>query len=99
MDKFLRKALLIGMGVAALGKEKVEDLLEDLSKTAESVGEEDILSRIVNKGEEAREELETKIVKELAGIMNKTDFATKKDISRLEDKIDRLEKSIKEKQK
>ncbi|MBE0477614.1 hypothetical protein IBX65_00645 [Candidatus Aerophobetes bacterium] len=99
MEKFLRKALLIGMGVAALGKEKMESFLEDLSKTAENVGDEDILSQIVKKGEETREDLENKIVKELGGLITKGKFATKEDISRIEDKIDRLEKIIKEKQK
>ena len=103
MDTFLRKALLVGLGVAALGKEKMEDLLEDLSKMAERGvergNEEDILSRIVSKGQEAREDFETRIVQELGGIISKTDFATKKDISRLEAKIDRLAKIIQEQQK
>jgi len=96
MEKLLRKALLIGMGAAALGKEKMEALLEDLSRTAEKVGEEDLLSQIIKKGEETREELEKRIAKELEGLINKGKFATKEDILRLEEKLDKLEKIIRE---
>lgn len=96
MEKLLRKALIIGMGAAALTKERMEALLEDLSKTAERVGEEDLLSQIIKKGEETREELEGRIVKELRRLITQGELATREDILRLEAKIDNLEKSIKE---
>lgn len=94
MERLLRKALIIGMGAAALTKERMETLLDDLSKTAERVGEEDLLSQIIKKGEETREELGRRIVEELERLIVQGKFATREDILRLEKKIDSLEKTI-----
>lgn len=96
MEKLLRKALIIGMGAAALTKERMENLLDELSEAAEKVGEEDLLSQMVKKGEQTRKEFEERIVEQLRGLIARGNFATKEDIARLEDKIDRLEKIIQE---
>ena len=95
MEKLLRTAILLGMGAAALTKETMETLLDELSKTADRIKEEDLLSHILRKGQEAREDLTRRIAKELEGLIDEAQLATKEDILRLEAKIDKLENSIK----
>lgn len=95
MEEILKKVLLIGMGAAMLTKEKLENFLNELSKTPEKIKEDDILSQIIKKGQETRDELEKKIGSRLEKIIDKTKFATKEDIARLERKIDQLGEKIK----
>jgi len=90
MEKLLKKVLLIGMGAFALTKEKMETLLNEISTGADKLKEEDFLSRIIEKGEETRKELEKSIEEKLRKIIDKANLATKDDILRLEDKIEKL---------
>jgi len=94
MERLLKKALLIGMGAAALTKEKMETLLNDLTTSVDKIEEEDFLSQIIKKGEETREELEENIEKKLRKLIERANLASKDDILRLEKKIDRLIESI-----
>ncbi|MCD6575209.1 hypothetical protein J7K97_05985 [Candidatus Aerophobetes bacterium] len=94
MERLLKKALLIGMGAAALTKEKMETLLNDLTTSVDKIEEEDFLSQIIKKGEETREELEENIEKKLRKLIERANLASKDDILRLEKKIDQLIESI-----
>jgi len=94
MEELIRKALLLGVGAVALTKEKMETIFDDLIKTAEKIEEKDLLSRIIEKGQETREELEERIAKKLGRVINKTELATKEDILKLEKKIEMLENTI-----
>lgn len=94
MEELLKKVLLIGVGAAMLTREKLENFLDELSKTPEKIKEGDILSQIIKKGQEAREELERKIGKRLEKIIDRANFATKEDIARVERKIGKLEEKI-----
>jgi len=94
MERLLKKALLIGMGAAALTKEKMETLLNDLTTSVDKIEEEDFLSQIIKKGEETREELEENIEKKLRKLIERATLASKDDILRLEKTIDRLIETI-----
>ena len=96
MEELIRKALLLGVGAAALTKEKIETILDDLIKAAEKIEEEDLLSRVIKKGQETKGELEERIAKKLGRVIDKTELVTKDDILKLEKKIEMLENKIKE---
>jgi len=95
MEELLKKFLLMGMGAFALTREKIEGFLDELSKAPEKMEIDDLLSELIKKGQETRDELEQRIGKRLQKIIDQTKLATKEDIARLEKKIEELEKKIK----
>ncbi len=97
MEQLLKKALLIGMGAAVLTREKIENFLNELSKAPEKVTIEELLSQLIKKGEETRNELEQRIGEKVKEIIKQTSLVTKEDILKLERKIEELEKKITDK--
>ncbi|MBC7189290.1 hypothetical protein H5U35_03635 [Candidatus Aerophobetes bacterium] len=99
MEKLLRKLLIMGMGAAVLTREKMESFLEEINKASEKIEEEEFFSRMIRKGEEAREEFKKKMAEELRSLIEKANLATREDILRIEEKIERLEEIIKKQNK
>lgn len=94
MEQLLKKVLLLGMGATVLTREKIDNFLEELSKSPEKVTVDELLSTLIRRGEETRGELERKIGERLEKIIEQTNLATKEDIKRLERKIEDLERKI-----
>ncbi len=94
MEQLLRKLILSGIGVLALTQEKIEELVDDLAKKGEIAwGEkEGLLAELIEKGKKQREEVERKIKKRVEEVISQINIATKKDVERLEKKIDELKK-------
>ena len=94
MEQLLKKLILSGIGVLALTQEKIEELVDDLAKKGEIAwGEkEGLLAELIEKGKKQREEVERKIKKRVEEVISQINIATKKDVERLEKKIDELKK-------
>lgn len=97
MIDYAKKLGLVGIGLAMLTKEKTEKLIDDLVKKGELSRKEGdaMVKDLVKKSEAQREELENRIDAEVKKTLDKAGVATKKDIARLEKKIDNLENKIK----
>lgn len=97
MNESVRKMVLMGMGIAALTREKVEQLAEELVEKGEiSEGEsKDFVKDMMKRSEQQRGELEKKIESEVKKASAKLNLATKDDIKRMEKKIAALEKGKK----
>jgi len=93
------KLLLATLGLAALTKEKARKLVEELlgkekvskGKTSAFVGE------VLERGKETQKKLGELVKREVARILAKVDFASKKDLMELEKRIEKLEAKIKNK--
>ena len=89
----VNRVLLAGLGLAALTQEKARRLVEQFlaiegvgkGETAAFVGE------LVKRGKETQKKLGDLVKKEVARILSKVDFASKKDITELEKRIKKLE--------
>lgn len=89
----VNRVLLAGLGLAVLTQERAKKLVEQLlaiegagkGETAAFVGE------LVKRGKETQKKLTNLVKKEVAGILSKVDFASKKDIAQLEKRIRKLE--------
>jgi polyhydroxyalkanoate synthesis regulator phasin len=97
MESLLGKFLLSGLGVLVLTEEKIEKLIEELSKKGEiTPGEsKELLTEIIEKGEEKKKEIEGKIREKVENILSQMNVATKNDIQKLEKRIETLEKERK----
>lgn len=92
----LKKAGLLGIGLAVLTEEKLREKLKELEEKGEITREEGktIAKEAIEEREKQKKDLEKRIDKEVNRTIRAMGFATKKDMDDLGKKIDRLEKAI-----
>ncbi len=85
MKDLLKKGVYTGLGLALMGKDKVEAIVEDIKKESSITEEqgEELYKKIVTKSEEHKKEFETEIEKMVTKAVDKLGLATKKDIEEL----------------
>ena len=94
MFDLIKKTMLTGVGLAAMTKDKIEELAKELTekgKMSEKEGKE-LLDDLLKKSEQSRKDLETKVEGMVRKVLEKMDMVTKKDIASLEKKIKNIEK-------
>ncbi|MCK4926971.1 MAG: hypothetical protein KAS11_00755 [Candidatus Aenigmarchaeota archaeon] len=98
---FVRKAALLGIGIAAITKEKAENLVKDLIKKGDLNQDEGkkLVTELMTKSKKSKKELETTVNKQVSVIIKKANVASKKEIKILEVKIKKLEAEIKKQAK
>jgi polyhydroxyalkanoate synthesis regulator phasin len=84
-----KKVFLSGLGIAALAKEKVEVVVNELVQRGDVTKKdaEGIVEALVKKGQEAEDDLQKMIRGEITKIMDEIGIATKKDLHAVEEKI------------
>lgn len=89
----LRDLFFTGVGFAALAKEKVDDMVEDLRKQGKiSKGDgERIVKDFVADTKNAREKFEKDVKSALTEVLEKAAYATKKELDNLKNRIEELE--------
>ena len=94
MFDLIKKTVLTGVGLAAMTKDKVEELAKELTEKGEMSEKEgrELVDELLKKSEQARKDLETKVEGMVRKVLEKMDIVTKKDIARLEKKIKNIEK-------
>jgi polyhydroxyalkanoate synthesis regulator phasin len=98
MNDLLRKVVLTGIGLAALTKEKIEEVVKDVvekGKLSEKEGKE-FVDELLKKSEGAREKVEGQIEKALQATLKKMNLVTRDEFSKLEKQIKQLKKAVKE---
>ncbi|MBA7475366.1 hypothetical protein ES707_10732 [subsurface metagenome] len=97
MESLLGKVLLSGLGVLVLTEEKIVKFIEELTKEGEITqkGKKELLTEIIEKGEEKKKEIEGKIREKVENMLSQMNVATKNDIQKLEKRIATLEKKRK----
>lgn len=89
----LRDLFYTGVGFAAIAKEKVDDMVEDLRKQGKiSKGDgERIVKDFVADTKTAREKFEKDVKSALTEVLEKAAYATKKELDNLKNRIEELE--------
>ncbi|BCL60736.1 hypothetical protein DGMP_14290 [Desulfomarina profundi] len=96
MIDLVKKAMLTGIGVASLTKDKIEDIAKDFAqkgKLSEQEGEK-LVREMVSKTEESKEELKKQINTMVEKALAKTEFVRTADIEELHGEIASLRKEI-----
>lgn len=96
MIELVKKTLLTGVGVAALTKEKVEDLARDFvekGKMSEQEGRV-LVDELLAKSDEARSDLQQQIERTLAAALEKMDLARKSDVDALKVEVQELRQAL-----
>jgi len=97
MDEYTRKLALLGIGIAALTREKAEEIVNEFVETGD-LSEDDgkkMVKDLMSSSTKHRSALEKKIEDEVKNAAAKLNLASKDDIKRLERKIAALEKGKK----
>ena len=94
MQNLIRKGLLLGIGTAALTKEKAEKFVKDMTKDQkiDSVEGKKFVNELLSQSKKQGQKLQVMVGKEVQRAMEKTGVATKKDLQALEKKIGGLKK-------
>jgi polyhydroxyalkanoate synthesis regulator phasin len=99
MLDLMKKAILTGLGLAFMTKEKIEEFSKDIiekGKLSESERKE-FIDELQKKSEEARKKLQEQIQSAVDNTLKKMNIATRDDISRVEKQLAKLATSIKAK--
>ncbi len=94
MRSLIRTAVMTGVGLVVLTKDKVEELANEVikeGKLSEKEGE-DLIKELKERSQQAQKSLEEKVEAMVREATAKLDVATKDDIAQLKAKIERLER-------
>ncbi|MBW2635758.1 MAG: hypothetical protein JRE14_16950 [Deltaproteobacteria bacterium] len=86
--------LRLPVGLAAMTKDKVEELAEELTKKGKLSEKEakELLDDLLKRSKRAKKDLNKKMENVVTKVLKKMDVATKKDIARLDRKIKKIKK-------
>lgn len=96
MIDLIKKAILTGVGIAALTKEKVDELAKELidkGKISEQDGEK-LVQDMLDRAEESRETLKNQTESLVKNTLAKMHLARSEDIDLLKDEIRQLREEI-----
>jgi polyhydroxyalkanoate synthesis regulator phasin len=96
MIELIKKTLLTGVGVAALSKEKVEELAKDIvekGKMTEQEGQK-LVDQLLISSEEARQDLQKQIEAKVQAVLEKMNIAKKSELDALSLEIEELRKKL-----
>jgi len=101
MFEAINKAFLVGVGLAAMAGEKVEEFAKELAEKGKlSEAEAHKLAEdMLKKSKQARRDLQAQVEKWLEQSLHKMHLPTKDDLGRLEARIAKLEAAGKRKKK
>jgi len=99
MFKVINKAVLVGVGLAAMAGEKVEELAKELVEKGKLSEKEarDLAEDMLKRSAEARKDLQAQVEKWLEHSLHKMHLPSKEDFDRLASRIAKLEKARKRK--
>ncbi len=95
MIDVVKKVLLTGVGVAALSKEKIEDLARDLAEKGKMTEQEGkaLVDQLLTSSDEARQDLQKQIEAKVQVVLEKMDLAKKSEVDALKLEIEELKKA------
>ena len=96
MIDVIKKTMLMGVGLAAMTKDKVEEYARDLADSAKLSSEKGkaFVEEVVGRAEQAREDLESTVQAAVNDQLKKTALLTRDDIAELTARIEQLEQKL-----
>lgn len=100
MIELVKKTLLTGVGVAALTKEKIEEVAKDFVEKGKMTEQEgrDLVDDLVKRSDESRIELQKLIEGKVQTILEKMDLAKKSEVDALKNEIEELRGALQNKE-
>jgi len=99
MIDLLKKTLLTGVGVAALTKEKIEELAKDFvekGKISEKEGKA-FVDDLIARSDESREAFQHQVEEKVQSVLTKMNLAKQSEVDALKVEVETLQKALNEK--
>lgn len=89
MIDLFKKTMYMGLGLAEMTREKMEEISKELMKKGELSEKEgrDFVDELSRKSQQARKSLEKRVDEMVAGALSRLNVATKTDLAALEKKL------------
>ena len=99
MFDLIKKTMLTGVGLAAMTKDKIEELAKELTEKGKLTEKEgkDLIDDLLKKSEKAKKDLEAQIERVVKDTMKKMNIASGEELSNLTKRVKKLETALKEK--
>ncbi len=96
MVDLIKKALLTGVGLAALTKEKAEEVGREIAKAAQLSGDKgkEFVDEVVARSEKARTELEATVQRLTTDALARMNLPSRDDIRALTERVAELERLL-----
>jgi polyhydroxyalkanoate synthesis regulator phasin len=96
MFDLIKKALLTGVGLGVMTKEKIEELAAELSKGADLTEKqgEALIADLLVESEKAARSLDDKVSGAVRSALEKMEMATKRDVTGLDERIAQIEQRL-----
>jgi polyhydroxyalkanoate synthesis regulator phasin len=94
MQEFIRKMMMFGVGLAAMTREKTEELVKELVKKGEMSEKEgkQLVNDLLEKSKKMTRDLETKTEEMVTVTLKRLNIPTRKELDELRERIEKLEK-------
>jgi polyhydroxyalkanoate synthesis regulator phasin len=96
MVDLLKQAFLVGVGLAAMTRDRVEQYARELADNAKLSADkgQEFVKEVMGRAEKARSDMEARVQAAVNDALHKTDLATRDDLARLVARVDALEKKL-----
>ncbi len=96
MTDLIKKTLLMGVGLAAMTKDKVEELAREIADTAKLSSDkgQEFVNTVVDRAEKARKDLETTVQRVVKDNLKKLDLPSRDDVAALTARLEKLEQTL-----
>lgn len=93
MTDLIKKTLLMGVGLAALTKDKVEELAREVAHNAKLSSDkgQEFVDTVVDRAERARADLEARVQRLVQENLKKAHVPTHDDLAALQTRVEQLE--------
>ena len=101
MFDLIKRAMLTGVGLAAMPKDKIKELAKELAekeKLTEKEGKE-LVDDLLKKSEKAKKDLEGQVERVVKDTMKKMNLVSAEELSNLTKRVKKLEAALKEKER
>ncbi len=100
MIDLLKKTLLTGVGVAALTKEKIEEIAKDFVEKGKITEQEGraLVDDLVVRSEESRDEFQKQIEEKVQTVLKKMNLAKQSELDALAAEVEALRKTLSDKE-
>jgi polyhydroxyalkanoate synthesis regulator phasin len=100
MKEFIRKSMLVGMGLATVTREKIELTIDELIKKGEISEKEgkEAIDELVEKSKEMKKDLTDKVENMVSDTLKKLNLPSRDEFQKLKDKVERMDKPPKSKE-
>jgi len=94
MQEFIRKMMMFGVGLAAMTREKTEELVKELVKKGEMSEKEgkQLVNDLMEKSKKMTRDLETKTEEMVTATLKRLNIPTHKELDELRERVEKLEK-------